>query len=1154
MRKQIYKTLSIFGVLLLLSQTLFGSLPVFAMTNSNTTSALTITMVTNGQPYIEGDIATSPVTIQVAATSPDSASIQVEISQDLGATWQTFDAAMPLILQDAGDYDIWFKATDAIGQIVIEKRRIQITPVAALLLTQTTSVTTPASAVIYVNETAQAGGDGTSWVNAYQDLQTALTAVIAGQEIWIAKGTYKPTAGTNQNASFQMKNGVAIYGGFNGIETTLAERDYKANETILSGDIGVIGNNNDNTYHVFYHPSGLGLNDTAILDGVTITGGNAGSNYGGGMHNNNNSPKITNVTFTKNHAGLGGGMMNNNGSNPILTNIIFSENTASRLGGGINNWHSNPVLTNVTFNGNRALSGGGIHNESSNLTLMNATFSGNTGTSIGGGIHNIYSSLMLTSATFNGNVANDGGGIYNNSSSSLTLTNITISGNTTNGSNKAAIYNGSNVKIRNSIIVGNNGPAIGGSSATIEHSLLGDHEKGKLYDGTGTPGVDDYKIEDIFIHPDLANSATANYRLKAGSPAIDKGVSTYPELAQITKDLDGNDRIRGTGIDLGAYESLASTFTVSYDGNGATGGQVPVDNAMYETNNSVTVSDNTGNLEKTGFTFTGWNTQADGGGTSYTANATFQMGTTNVTLYAQWTANPTFTVNYDENGATGGQVPVDNAMYETNNSVPVLDNTGNLEKTGFTFTGWNTQADGGGTSYTANATFQMGTTNVTLYAQWTANPTFTVNYDKNGATGGQVPVDNAMYETNNSVTVLDNTGNLEKTGFTFTGWNTQADGGGTSYTANATFQMGTTNVTLYAQWDVARYTLSFESNGGSAVPTQQIFYNHQATIPAVPIKVGYTFFEWYTDAALTKVWDFKKDTVKAPTTLYAKWVANSYSGGSIPETVYTLSFESNGGSTITTRSIISHYKVTEPSDPIKEGYTFAGWYTDAALTKAWDFTKDFITGHTTLYAKWIVNRTSDGDDNIPVEPPLTPEEPEPPQKPLSTYRFTDISKNWARDMIEDMATQGVITGYPDGTFRPNAPIQRQHVAIMFARAFELTPKRATVPFSDVSTSHPYYEAITLLQQAGIVDGANGAFKPNAPMTRAQMAKVIVLAFGLTPGGTSTFNDVPPTHWSYDYIAALENAGISLGDNGNFKPDEPVTRAQFVAFMYRAMNR
>ncbi|MFF5993837.1 S-layer homology domain-containing protein [Lysinibacillus sp. KU-BSD001] len=84
-------------------------------------------------------------------------------------------------------------------------------------------------------------------------------------------------------------------------------------------------------------------------------------------------------------------------------------------------------------------------------------------------------------------------------------------------------------------------------------------------------------------------------------------------------------------------------------------------------------------------------------------------------------------------------------------------------------------------------------------------------------------------------------------------------------------------------------------------------------------------------------------------------------------------------------------------------------------------------------------------------------------------------------------------------------------------------------------------------------GANGAFKSNAPMTRAQMAKVIVLAFGLTPGGTSTFNDVPRTHWSYDYIAALENVGISLGDNGNFKPDEPVTRAQFVAFMYGAMN-
>ncbi|ANY70540.1 hypothetical protein BBD42_03580 [Paenibacillus sp. BIHB 4019] len=173
--------------------------------------------------------------------------------------------------------------------------------------------------------------------------------------------------------------------------------------------------------------------------------------------------------------------------------------------------------------------------------------------------------------------------------------------------------------------------------------------------------------------------------------------------------------------------------------------------------------------------------------------------------------------------------------------------------------------------------------------------------------------------------------------------------------------------------------------------------------------------------------------------------------------------------------------------------------------------------------------------------------------PKPVVNFKDISGHWAQEMIEELASQGIITGFADGSFNPNESIQRQHMALIFMRAFELEPVRELESFSDVSPNHANYEAIALLQQAGIVDGTNGKFNPSEPVTRAQMAKIVALALKIELGGTSPFQDVPSTHWSYAYVAALAELGIILGDNGKFNPDEPVTRVQFVAIMYRALH-
>jgi hypothetical protein len=233
---------------------------------------------------------------------------------------------------------------------------------------------------IYVDADATGANNGTSWEDAYTDLQPALDGAVIGDQIWVAEGTYTPTLefspGDPRSATFQLKNGVALYGGFDPSAGDVGweDRDWVGNVTILSGDIGIAGDPGDNSYHVFYHPLELALDGSAILDGFTVSGGNADADWphcsGGGMFNDLSSPAVTNCTF--------------------------ANNSASQRGGGIYNFFASPKVTNCTFSGNSASLGGGMHNNDlSSPEVTNCTFSGNSA-SLGGGIYNYHSSPMLT--------------------------------------------------------------------------------------------------------------------------------------------------------------------------------------------------------------------------------------------------------------------------------------------------------------------------------------------------------------------------------------------------------------------------------------------------------------------------------------------------------------------------------------------------------------------------------------------------------------------------------------------------------------------------------------------------------------------------------------------------------------------------------------
>jgi uncharacterized protein (TIGR02145 family)/uncharacterized repeat protein (TIGR02543 family) len=474
------------------------------------------------------------------------------------------------------------------------------------------------------------------------------------------------------------------------------------------------------------------------------------------------------------------------------------------------------------------------------------------------------------------------------------------------------------------------------------------------------------------------------------------------------------------------------TYKVFYNGNGNTGGTAPTDANAYEQGVNVTVLANTGNLVRTAYTFTGWNTALDGTGTSFAGAATFTMGIANITLYAKWTQNPTYTVTYNGNGNNGGSVPVDANAYLQGDTVTVKANTGSLVRTGYAFAGWNSAADGGGTSYAGAAKFTMGTVNVTLYAKWTQNPTYTVTYNGNGNTGGNVPVDANAYLQDDTITVKTNTGNLSKTGYTLAGWNTGADGSGTSYAAATKFSMGSANVTLYAKWTINIYTVKFNSNGGNTIDSQNITYNTTAAAPTPPTQNGFIFSGWYSDQALTIQFNFLTPITSA-TTLYAKWTpvytvtylpnlntsgtvpvdTNKYTNGatitvldntgSLTKTgysfsgwntnssgtgtdrapgstftmgsgnitlhakwavnKYTIKFNSRGGNAVDSQMVDYATLATTPTAPTKTSYTFAGWYSDSALTTAFQFSTP-IFANKTLYAKWEIR---DADGNVYTE-------------------------------------------------------------------------------------------------------------------------------------------------------------------------------------------
>jgi len=444
--------------------------------------------------------------------------------------------------------------------------------------------------IIYVNaeNTPKGFKDGHSWQKAYRNIQDALAIAPRGSRIWVAKGTYLPTDGDNRYASFFLKEGVELYGGFDGTERDLSQRDWEKNSTILSGNIGDPDDPKANSFHVVVGAEG------AVLDGFVVTGGNALDNVpnapwskdpdapkdeekkvihltpdmvigsvpqacGAGMVIYQCKLLVKNCTFKDNVAGKGGGLY-----------VMVSTRDEN---GGIAFDNEPPTIVNCSFIDNYALKrGGGVSNDmGTHPTYQKCRFINNSCAEKGGGMYNDFGcSPILISCLFAGNSAVMAGAMGSDGNSSPTITNCTIALNRAEEIG-AGIYQGTgpsnNPIVTSSIIWGN-------ICENDEANIANWHQCSPVVTFScvegGYSGQGNIDQDPMFVDP-----AGMDFRLASMSPCIDAGRGDIaPE-----RDIDGNPRHDDKKMPTG---TMAGHVITKRFGMGKPVFVPPVDMGAYE--------------------------------------------------------------------------------------------------------------------------------------------------------------------------------------------------------------------------------------------------------------------------------------------------------------------------------------------------------------------------------------------------------------------------------------------------------------------------------------------------------------------------------------------------------------------------------------------
>jgi predicted outer membrane repeat protein len=416
-------------------------------------------------------------------------------------------------------------------------KKFILIPVCLLVLSFTS---TSWAKVIYISLNGSDANSGDSWAEAFLTIQHAVDESATDDEIWIEQGTYS----LSNEILISGKDGLAIYGGFDGIETERSQRDWLANETIIDGQEMV---------RCLYIDGSITIDGLSINNGYTDLGGS-------GIYADMADLTIQNCKFIENSAGSGGAIYLNWTSGKI-EDCTFIENTADEGGAIFGHESGLIIIEDCLFWGNHASIGGAIHGDEMSGPIKNCQFINNSALERGGAIYDVIEYRTIINCIFSGNNASEGGAISACCLAAHIIINCTFSQNRAingGGALPFDLWGGGQITLTNSILWNN-------------HSDLGP-EYNEMYFST-SPEITYCNIEgytgggegNINVDPLFVDPGNYDFHLMANSPCIDAGTS----IDAPDDDFDGYLRPQGSGYDIGAYENV---FIKDGGGGGGGGG------------------------------------------------------------------------------------------------------------------------------------------------------------------------------------------------------------------------------------------------------------------------------------------------------------------------------------------------------------------------------------------------------------------------------------------------------------------------------------------------------------------------------------------------------------------------------------------------------